>query len=67
MDPHSRAPKNNTSHGNEVHHNILHISNKDHVTNQEVHAKIQQAMEKGKLEKTGCEIIFGAPTTLAIK
>ena len=34
----------NTSHGNEVHHNILHISNKDHVTNQEVHAKIQQAI-----------------------
>ena len=43
MDPHSRAPKTNTSHGNEVLHKILHISYKDHVTNQEVCAKIQQA------------------------
>ena len=33
MDPHSRAPKKNTSHGND----------KDHVTNEEVRAKIQQA------------------------
>ena len=23
--------------------------------------------EQGKVEKTGCEIIFGAPTTLAVK
>ena len=42
MDPHSRAPKKNTSHGNEMlpqdttHH-------RDHVTNEEVRAKIQQA------------------------
>ena len=43
IDPHSRAPKKNTSHGNEVLHKILHISYKDHVTNQEVCAKIQQA------------------------
>ena len=40
MDPHSRAPQN-TSHGNEV----LHISYKDYVTNEEVRAKIQQAIE----------------------
>ena len=37
MDPHSTAPKKNTSHGN------TRISYKDHVTNEEVHAKIQQA------------------------
>ena len=42
MDPHSRAPKKNTSHGNEV---LAHISYKDHVTNEEVCAKIQQAIE----------------------
>ena len=41
MDPHSRAPKKNTSHGNEV---LAHISYKDHVTNEEVCAKIQQAI-----------------------
>ena len=115
---------------------ILRISYKDHVTNEEARAKIQQAMgphadlltivkrrklqwyghvsrssglaqtilqstskggrrqgrlrkrwednirgmdrprvrqvpedsgEQGKVEKTGCEIIFGAPTTLAVK
>ena len=110
---------------------ILHISYKDHVTNEEVHAKIQQAIgphdlltivkrrklqwygqvsrssglaktilqgtvkggrsqggqrkrwednirpgvrqvpegsgEQGKMEKTGCKIICGAPTTLAVK
>ena len=40
MDPHSRAPKKNTSHENEV----LHISYRDHGTNEEVHAKIQQAV-----------------------
>ena len=40
MDPRSRAPKTNTSHGNE----ILHISYKDHVTNEEVSVKIQQAI-----------------------
>ena len=105
---------------------ILHISYKDHVTNEEVHAKIQQdhrkemqtavvwscllfirsvqnhlarhsereektrqteeevgrhhqgldkpgvrqvpdgSGEQGKMEETGCEIICGAPTTLAV-
>ena len=40
MDPRSGAPKKNTSHGNEV----LRISYKDHATNEEVHAKIQQAI-----------------------
>ena len=34
MDPYSRAPKKNTSHGNEG-----HISYKDHVINEEVRAK----------------------------
>ena len=109
---------------------ILHISYKDHVTNDEVRAKIQQAIgphedlltivkrrklrwyghvsrssglaktilqgtvkgtkeevgrqhqgmdrpgvrqvpegseEQGKMEKTGCKIVCGAPTTLAVK
>ena len=102
-------------------HKIIHISYKDHVTNEEVCAKIQQAIrphkdlltiikrrklqwyghvshssdlaktilqgtvkgerlgmdrpgvrqvpkgsgEQGKMEKTGCKIICGAPTTLA--
>ena len=40
MDLHSRVPKKNTSHRNEV----LRISYKDHVTNEEVNAKIQQAI-----------------------
>ena len=44
MDPHSRAPKKNTNHGNEVYRKILRISYKDHVTNEEVRAKIQQAI-----------------------
>ena len=44
MDPYSRAPKKNTSHGNEVlPQNTTHLS-KDHVTNEEVRAKIQQAI-----------------------
>ena len=43
MDPQSRAPKKNTSHGMRCYLKILHISNKDHVTNEEVCAKIQQA------------------------
>ena len=70
---------------------IFHISFKDHVTNEEVRAKIQQASgphedfltivkthklqwygpelsgEQGKMEETGCEIICGVPTTLAVK
>ena len=44
MDPHSRAPKKNTSHGNKVIRKILHISYKNHVTNEEVRAKIQRAI-----------------------
>ena len=69
MDAESRAPKKNTSHGNEVlpqgtthliqrpryqrripamemrcYRKILPISNKDHVTNEEVRAKIQQVI-----------------------
>ena len=43
MDPQSRAPKKNTSHGNEVlPQDTTHLY-KDHVTNEEVRAKIQQA------------------------
>ena len=43
MDPHSRAPKKNTNHGNEVYRKILRISYEDHITNEDVRAKIQQA------------------------
>ena len=45
MDPHSRAPKKNTSHGNELLlQNTTHFIKKDHVTNEKVRAKIQQAI-----------------------
>ena len=44
MDPHSRAAKKNTSHGIRCYRKILHISYKDHVTNEEVFVKIQQAI-----------------------
>ena len=42
MDPHSRAAKKNT--GTRCYRKILHISYKDHVTNEEVRAKTQQAI-----------------------
>ena len=43
MDRHSRAQKKNTSHGNEVlPQDTTHLKN--HVTNEEVRAKIQQAI-----------------------
>ena len=42
MDPYSRAPKKNTSHGNEV--LPQDTTFKDHVTNEEVCAKIEQAI-----------------------
>ena len=135
MDPHSRAPRRIQAIEMRCYRKILHISYKDHVTNEEVRAKIQQAIgphedrltivkrcklqwfghvsrssglvktilqgtvkggrrqgrqrkrwedtirewkglevvksqravENGKMEKTGCEIICGAPTTLAVK
>ena len=44
MGPHSRAPKKNTSHKNDVLPQDTTISYKDHVTNGEVRAKIQQAI-----------------------
>ena len=45
MDPHSRAPKKNTSHGNEVLlQDTMHLIQRHHVTNEEVCAKIQQAI-----------------------
>ena len=45
MDPHSRAPKRNTSHEEmRCYRKIQHISYTDHVINEEVHAKIQQAI-----------------------
>ena len=46
MDPHSTAPKQNTSHGFEIrcYRKILCISYKDHVTNKEMRAKLQQAI-----------------------
>ena len=44
MDPHSRAPKKNASHGNEVlPQDATHLI-QDHVTNEEVRAKIRQAI-----------------------
>ena len=42
MDPYSRAPKKNPSHANEVLPQDTIISYKDHVTSEEVRAKIQQ-------------------------
>ena len=44
MDPHSKAPKKNTSMGMRCYRKILRISYKDHATNEEVRAKIQQAI-----------------------
>ena len=29
--------------------------------------KSQRAVENGKMEETGCEIIYGVPTTLTVK
>ena len=43
MDPHSRAPKKSTSRGMRCYRKILRISCKDHVTNEKVRAKVQQA------------------------
>ena len=44
MDPHSRAPKKNTSHGNEVlPQDTTHLIQR-HVTNEKIRAKIQQAI-----------------------
>ena len=59
MDTHSRAPKKNTSHGNEVLPQVVRISYKDHVTNEEVHAKIQQAIRPHENHLTivkGCKL-----------
>ena len=135
MDPHSRAPKKNTSHGNEVlPHDTAHLiqgpcyqrgspcqdpvgswttrrsddrketqtavvwscfpfikSGQNHLarhsergkktrrTKEELGRRHQRmdrsglrqvpegSGEQGKLEKTGCKIICGAPTTLAVK
>ena len=45
MDPHSRAPKKNTNHGNEVlPQDTTHLIQRPYVTNEEVRAKIQQAI-----------------------
>ena len=44
MDPDSRAPKKNRNHRNEVLRKILRILHNDHVTNEDVRAKIQQAI-----------------------
>ncbi|WP_419622329.1 hypothetical protein, partial [Thiolapillus sp.] len=44
MDPHSRAPKKTTTMEMRRYRKILHISYKDHLTNVEVRAKIQQAI-----------------------
>ena len=39
-------------------HKILHISYKDHVTNEEVHAKIQQAIEPHKGPLTTVAVVW---------
>ena len=44
MDPHGRAPNMNKSHGNEVLPQDTTHSYKDHVINEEVRAKIRQAI-----------------------
>ena len=44
MDPHSRAPKRIQAMEMKCFCKILRISYKDHATNQEVHAKIQQTI-----------------------
>ena len=44
MDPHSRAPKKNTAMEMRCYRKILFFSYKDYVTNEEVCAKIQQAI-----------------------
>ena len=44
MGPHSRAPKKNASYGKRCYCKILRISYKDHLINEEVLAKIQQAL-----------------------
>ena len=44
MNPHSRASKKNTSHGNEVLPQDTTLSYKDHVINEDIRAKIQQAI-----------------------
>ena len=44
MDPHSRAPKKNTTMGIRCYRKIRRISYKDRVTNEEVRVKIQQAI-----------------------
>ena len=44
MDPHSRAPKKITSYGNKVLPQDPTISYEDHVSNEEVRAKILQAI-----------------------
>ena len=46
MNPDSRVPKKNKSHGNEVRYLLQGTTHsyKDHVTNEEVRAKIQQAI-----------------------
>ena len=123
MDPHSRAPKENTSHGNEVllqdtthliqrpcqmgpHEDPLttvkrcklqwygHVSRSSGPTKTILQGtvkggirqgrqrnrwedirewtglefgKSQRAVENGKMEKTGCKIICGTPTTLTVK
>ena len=44
IDPHNRAAKKNSSHGNEVLPQDTKHRYKDHITNEEVCAKIQQAI-----------------------
>ena len=88
MDPHSRAPKENTSHGNEV--LVQQVWPKPFCkaqrkgeedkadkgrggkttsgNGQAWSSEVPEGSgEQAKMEKTGCKIICGAPTTLVVK
>ena len=47
-------------------HKILHISYKDHVTNEKVHAKIQQAIEPHKCVLVNFTVCHGDVLTIVI-
>ena len=82
MDPHSRAPKKDTSHGNEVLPHFARHSEREKKTRQteEKAGRQHQGMdrpgvrhvpkgsgEQGKMEKTGRKVICGDPATFAVE
>ena len=68
MDPHSRTPKKNQAMEMRCYRKILHISYKDHVTNEEVCAKIQQAIgpHEGFLIVKRCKLHWYGHVTLSL-